>query len=462
MAARTSTSIGVGVTITLLLVVCLSLFILMIVFLSKYQATNRLLTEHTAETESFIRTAERQRDDVRRVREMAQRQGKSVVGFMNDSWQSAMQRVTGTRTHSVEDFNRALERIDGASTSNLVAIIRNRESELAELNSRLQAAERDRSTALADRANEAARVRTITEQHQRTIATLNADIDRYRDEVSNYRNQVNEAKLFMTGEVEKIRDRAASVEAALNDRIRRLESDNLQLVDRLSKLQTERTRDLLKPTSEHALVDGSIIGLNPAGGSVTIDRGRRDKVILGMSFAVYSDATAIRPHPETGEYPPGKATIEVTHVGETSSTARIISETRGNPIVRGDVIANAIYDPNKVYSFLVFGNFDANGDGNATPAEAADVQAMIEAWGGRTVNELTGDVDFLVLGQRPVLPPRPGVGAPWPVVEEFMRLDSIVQRYDTLWDQAVSTNLPVLNENRLYTLIGRTPARTAP
>lgn len=459
MAARTSSSIGVGITITLLGVASLTLFILMIVFLSKYQATSRLLAEHSQETESFIRASERQRDDIRRIREVAGQQNKSVVGYMQDSWQTAMASITGSRTDSVEQFKDRLARVEGASASNLLTVVRNRESEISRLQSELEQAERDRRTALEDRANEAARVRDLNEQHARTIATLNNDIDRYRQEVETYRDQVNEAKQFMDSEIEKCRDRAVNIETTLNERIRTLESDNLQLVDRLSKLQTERSQELLKPTSEAALVDGSVIGLNPSGGTVTIDRGRRDKIILGMTFAVYSDATAIRPDPETGEYPAGKAMVEITHIGESSSTARIINETRGNPIVRGDAVANAIYDPTKVYTFLVFGNFDARGDGQPSPEEAADIRAMIESWGGRVVDELTGDVDFLVLGQRPVLPPRPGVGQPWAVVQEFMRLDAIAQRYDRLWEQAVSTNLPVLNENRLYTLIGRTPGQ---
>jgi soluble cytochrome b562 len=459
MAARTSASIGVGVTITLLAVACLTLFILMIVFLSKYQATNSQLVEQMQGTEIFVRTSERQRDDIGRLRDAAQRQNKSVLGYLNDSWQDAAHRVAGARTLSPDQLTSRLDAVEGAASSNLLAVIRGLQTDMNDLRSQLQQAEADRLTALEDRANEAARVKQLQEQHQRTIATLNNDIDRYRSDVESFRGQVDDAKRFMDGEVERIRDRSLGTESSLNDRIRRLESENLQLVDRLSKLQTEKTDSLLKPTSEAALVDGSIIGLNQAGGSVTIDRGRRDKIILGMTFAVYSDATGIRPHAETGEYPPGKAMLEVTHVGETSSTARIISETRGNPVVRGDVIANAIYDPNKVYTFLVFGNFDANGDGHSTPGEASDIRAMIEAWGGRVVDELSGDVDFLILGQRPVLPPRPGVGSPWPVVEEFMRLDSIAQRYDRLWEQAVSTSLPVLNENRLYTLIGRTAVR---
>jgi hypothetical protein len=123
------------------------------------------------------------------------------------------------------------------------------------------------------------------------------------------------------------------------------------------------------------------------------------------------------------------------------------------------VVANAIYDPNKVYTFLVYGNFDANGDGIATQHEAEDVKAVIAAWGGKTTSELTGDVDFLVLGQRPQLPPRPGVNSPLPVVLEYQRIDQMANRYDELFQQATSTSVPVLNENRLYTLIGGRPGR---
>jgi hypothetical protein len=82
---------------------------------------------------------------------------------------------------------------------------------------------------------------------------------------------------------------------------------------------------------------------------------------------------------------------------------------------------------------------------------------MIEGWGGKTTDELTGAVDFLVLGQRPVVPPPPKAGDPTPLVQEYMRIDQMANRYDELTKQAASTSVPILNENRLYTLIGRRP-----
>ena len=178
-----------------------------------------------------------------------------------------------------------------------------------------------------------------------------------------------------------------------------------------------------------------------------------------MNFAVYGDETQIRPDAE-GNYPQGKGAVEVVNVGETSSRCRVLFERAGNPIVPGDVIANAVYDPNKVYKFLVAGNFDTNGDGNRTPGERTEVSALIEEWGGETTEELTGDIDFLVLGEPPVLPPPPGIATPIEIVEIYIRKENELKRYNELFEAAQRTSIPVLNENRLYTLIGRIRSRT--
>jgi hypothetical protein len=455
MASRSSAGIGVGITITLLGVLSLALFITTIVFLSKYNAAQRQLTQNIQDSEAYVRQDERQSDAVQRILDTARKDRKSVIGYLNESLRNTMSAVSGSANDTYESLQAKLKSVPGAESNNLLGVIRDRDQQIAALNTQLKESNDARQTALADRNNEVERVKQLTEAHQKTIDTMNADIDRYRAEVEQYRNAVDQAKDFMTKEVEKARDEGTKTAAALSEKNRGLENENLQLKDQLAKLREQNKPNLLRPTSEAALVDGSIIGLNPSGNEVTISLGAKDKVILGMSFAVYSDAAAIKPDATTGNYPAGKATIEVINIGETSSTCRVTHEIRGNPIVRGDVIANAIYDPSKVYTFLVYGNFDANGDGVATPGEADDIRAMITAWGGKVTDELTGNVDFLVLGQRPQLPPKPRADDPPAVVGEYIRLDTLAQRYDRLLEQATSTSMPILNENRLYTLIGR-------
>ena len=184
------------------------------------------------------------------------------------------------------------------------------------------------------------------------------------------------------------------------------------------------------PLSEEALVDGKINQVNPIDNEVMISIGRDQKAVLGMTFAVYDNATDIRLDNDTQEYPQGKAVVEIVRVERSFSRARIIESSAGNPIVRGDVIANAIYDPTKTYKFVVDGLFDTDHDGIASRFERDTLEALIESWGGTLVPEITGDVDFVVLGEKPILPPQPGPGAPVATIQEYVRLQQEIQRYD--------------------------------
>ncbi len=453
MASRTSASVGVGITVTVLGVLCLGLFIATIVFLSKFQNADRQLKQALSEQSDIIAADERNSDSVQTLKAAAKQDKKSLVKYLSESLKTASARVTGTPGDTPENMFKKIEAI--APSGSLSDLINSQKGEIDTLNARLKKADDDRQAALANLQAEGDRVKSLVESQKKTIEGLNADIGRYRAEVETNRTDVNGAKGKYEAALEAKTAEFAQREAGLNDRIKKLESENLQLIDRQRALQAEKSKDILKPQSEAALVDGSVLSLDGAGNTVTIDRGRRDKVFLGMSFAVYADATQIKPDAKTGDYPRGKATIEIISVDDTSSTCRVTSEVKGNPIVKGDVIANALYDPKKVYTFLVYGNFDTNGDGRATASEIDGIKALINEWGGRTVDELGGDVDFIVLGQRPQVPPKPSAGAPIAVVREFIRLDQAAQKHDQLFQQAAATSIPVLNENRLYTLIGK-------
>lgn len=456
MASRSSGGSGLVITVAILGVASLALFITTIVFLSKYQAANRNLVQMTTETEDFVRPDERQSDKIGRIKDQAKKgqPKKSVVGYLSDSLGEAMSRISGAPTDTVTEMTGKLEAA-GITGSTLLAALNDRKAEIAALNDRVAKADAARTTAQQDMQNEVERNKKLQESFNKTKDSMNADIDKYKAEIETYRLGTNDAKKFMDSEIQKMKELLDSTTASMNEKNHKLEDTVLALQDQLSKLRASQVGNILKPRGEQTLVDGDIIAINQASNTVTISRGRDAKVILGMPFGVYGDATAIKLDPKTNTYPAPKATLEVINIGETSSTCRITSEVKGNPIVRGDVIANAVYDPNKVYTFLVYGNFDPAGTGIATPQGASDIKAMISAWGGKTVDDLSGNVDFLVLGERPTLPPPPGVSDPDPIVQNYMRLNDIAQRYDKLFETAAATSLPVLNQNRFYTLIGR-------
>lgn len=455
MAGRTSVGVGWGVSFSIISVIALGLFVTTVVFMAQKQSATKRLTELQAGISEFVRDGERERDDIKQLKSAAAKKNQSLIGFLMSSQEEAMQLATGSPKSSAEDLQKALDQVTGGKGTNMLAAIRERDAQLAAERKRASDADSARQSAQKDLENEVARVKAIEDAQKQTIAAMTAQIDTYKDQVDKYGTEVGDAKRSMSEHEEKVRADAADNAAQLNARIAELEREALLSRDTIARLQSELKGRSLKPGDEYALVDAEVIGLDPAENTAFLNIGQNQKVRVGLSFEVYSEPTALRPDPTTGDYPAGKASLEIIKVDRDTATARIVREKKGNPVVRGDVVANAVYDPNKVYTMLVFGNFDANQDGFATANEASDIKSLIAEWGGKSVDDLSGEVDFLVLGRRPTIPPPPPAGAPNAVIEEFVRVKNLAERYDDLFRRATATSIHVLNENRLYTLIGK-------
>lgn len=455
MAARTSAGVGIIVTTTIFGVAGFAFLVLTLIFVNKYQTAKAELTQSEQSLGEIVHADERQREDVLTIKQAAGQEDKSVVGYLADSMKETMRLVTGSERDNVDRLKAKLSSVEGADTLPLLDVISSRDQSIASLSQQLGQANKDRTNALEDLRNESERVRNLTDSHQDTVDSLNGEVDQYKGEIEQYRTDLTDFQSSLSQRVDRIEQRAADEKDGLRVRIERLQEENLIMAEQIGQLRADRKSDLLKPLGEHELVDADVVRLSENGADVFIGIGSQQKVVLGMTFAVYNDAGAIRPNEVTGMYPRGKAEIEVVEVDEKSARCRVTWETRGNPIVRNDVVANAIYDPNKVYRFVVFGNFDANSDGRYTPQEKTNIEALIEEWNGEVSAELAGNVDFLVLGDRPVLPRRPRADDPFELVKSYSRLEALVNEYDDLFKRAAATSIPVLNQNRLFTLIGQ-------
>lgn len=459
MAGRSSTSFGIGAAITVLAIGFVGFFIGFAIFFGKYSDSQRTLRTAQDQQAEVVKTDERNRDDVRTLIDQAKKSGnKSLVGFLLEAQEAMMQQVTGARKDTPADLASKLKSIPGAESASLISIVNGDMAQISSLKQQLEQAEAARAGAVEDQKAEVARVNDIQAKHQATIDALNKEIDGLKGEIATYRKGTDDYKAKVDGQLDSVKQAASETEARLKAQLDKLTEEKLIVENQLAVLRGQKNEGIVQAGDEAALVDGEVLGTNSTDGQIYISIGKKDNVVLGMSFAVYSNAAAMRPDP-SGNTPPGKATLEVVNISDTTSACRITSEVRGNPVVKGDVIANAVYDPHKVYKFVVFGNFDANRDGLATPLEQTDIKALIQAWGGKVVDDLGGDTDFLVLGQRPILPPRPDAAAPLEIVQEFIRRQRELDRYDELYRQAASTSVPIINENRLYTLIGKTPSR---
>jgi hypothetical protein len=454
MAGRTSIGIGLGSFITILSITWVGLFVSTVAFMAQKSAAVRRYDELQKKNDQFITEAEKASDEVKQIQNAASKENRSLTQHLLEQQRTAMRLATGNEKATIESVQKSLEELGGRN-SNLLQVLRDREIQLGTARKTADEAVKARDQALQDRQNEVERVKALEENYQKTMTASQGEVDQYKSSVDALSAELGTFKQDMEVRIDKIRADAQDELAERNSRIIDLERENVLHRSTIARLQDELKGRTPGVTAEFSLADGRIIGLDAAENTVYLDIGSRHKVNVGTTFEVYSEPTAIRPNETTGDYPPGKASLEVIKVDRDSSVARITTEKRGNPVVKGDVIANAVYDPNKVYTMLVYGNFDANRDGTATQQEANSIRVLIEEWGGKVVDELQGNVDFLVLGQKPVIPPPPPEGSPGALIQEYIRVRRISDRYDELLRQAQSTSLPVLNENRLYTLIGK-------
>ena len=445
---------GSLVTVVTLTVVSVGLFVTTVVFVARSQRLQGELTQAQSDAQDIVSPAERNSDAVQALVQQARAERKSLVSFLSQSLQGTMRRVTGNERDTPATLGKALEGVAGADAAPLLAILAERERAAGQWKKEAEDAKASAAASQNDLQNEVARVTKALADQQATIASMNDELGKYRAEVESFRARTGTTIADNNKRVDDIRAKATAEKSGFEERVNRLAQENLVLKGQVEQLRADRSKDLLKPGFEGALADGRVVSVDPAEKVAFIDLKRSDRLVLGMTFEVYENETAVKPDSE-GNYPRGKGTLEIIRIGDTSSAARIVRENKGNPVIAGDVLFNAVYDPRKTYRFVIAGDFDLNGDGVYSAAEREGAATLIRSWGGKTQEDIAGDTDFVVLGSRPRLPPQPPPDAPIAVINEFIRLQRTALEYDRLFETARQTGIPVLNQNRLLTLTGQ-------
>lgn len=405
MAARTGASVGVAVTITILGAMSLAFFVTTMIFYGNAQSARTEKQSMEEDVKVFVSPQEREHAAIRAIRDEATRERKTVVGFLASNQNELMKTIDGDAATSMSELRSKLGQIEGSEEGSLLSLVSKLQNEIDTLNEQLAIADQERLDAQEKARAEAERVAEIEQQFTASANNIQDEFGVIQSDKGQLISGFQAIEQRYIRQIEDIRAQAASREEALEDANAELQDENFVLQDKVARLLGEGRVEIFTGIPEEALVDGKVNQVNALDNEVIVSIGRDKKAVLGMSFAIYDDATDIREDPETGEYPRGKAVIEIIKVEPTYSRARIIESSEGNPIVRGDVIANAVYDPNKTYKFVVDGLFDVDGDGVASRFERDTLEALIERWGGVLVEEIQGDTDFVVLGEKPILPP---------------------------------------------------------
>jgi hypothetical protein len=150
--------------------------------------------------------------------------------------------------------------------------------------------------------------------------------------------------------------------------------------------------------------DGQIVKVASRLKSVFIDIGSEDGLPDNETFSIYDQ--------DVLDFDKGqqKAKIEVTRIYPFRAEARITEEDPTNPILAGDHILTATWDPGVAVPFAVVGTFDLDGD---QFDDRAKLIQMIERNGGKVVathddeGNIKGKIDYtvryIVIGDPPSL-----------------------------------------------------------
>ena len=456
MATRTGASMGILAALAFFALLSLVMFVLFVIFAARAQRNATERDQVQQDLAAAIRPEEQNDRWEELKRSAGTRQG--VVTYLDETRKDLI-RVIGANPNR-DDADSIKQKIadrlqleEGAEAPALFDILDTVETRNAELETELADTKRARDDAQADMRAAIDRLEAAKAEQAATVATLKSQIGDNSSDVDRYRTDVSDSKHSFEEQLASVRVDAEQRIAGLEGEIEESRNRILILEEQLNNCRgTAKSLKLTGP-DEATLVDGTVLATNSLSNEVSISLGRRDHVVLGMTFEVYDAGSIIRADSE-GEYPAGKAAIEVIRIDEATSRARLIRQSRGNPVIEGDYLVNALYDPDKTYVFTVYGNFDTNGDGVPTPQETDEIRGFIEGWGGAIEDDITGDTDFLVLGEPPILPPEPRVDDPVEVIDRYLRLSRQAQRYDELFETARKTGIPVLNQNRFFTLTG--------
>ena len=234
---------------------------------------------------------------------------------------------------------------------------------------------------------------------------------------------------------------------------------NRKIETQQKEIDTRNTRlAIYRPSGKDSIVrnvDAKITQIAPDN-ICYIDLGFGNHVSPGLTFEVYDRFEGIpKMGDEDQELPKGKASIEIINVGQNSSQCRIIRSQQGQTLTQGDVCSNLVYDRNTKLTYFVYGKFDMDNNGVATDGEAEVVRNLIKRWGGRIVDRLSPEVDFVVIGKEPVVPVYSAEELQQPIPKaKFDEAKAALDAYNKVREEAVSMHIPFMNQTRFLYYTG--------
>lgn len=301
-------------------------------------------------------------------------------------------------------------------------------------------------------------MKSLTESAARKQAEFDEHIERLTKQYEEMQARSEANRTAWEAEIDSLKGQLSESTATINqltaERQQAVDEGQARLEQAMADIRAlrERLARLDAPPDEFAalrVADGTVVRAPAGEDFVYISLGRKDGLKPGLTFEVYSH---YEPIPADGR---GKASIEVSHVFENTAEGRITRRTPGEPIVRGDMIANPVFDRRRQYNFVVAGDFDLTFDGEIDDPDGRRVRRLIIEAGGNVVDQVSPATDFVILGQGPPAPEEivPGVDAE-AVAERNRQREAAMEAYREIYTEARMTSVPILTRTQFLSFLG--------
>lgn len=419
--------------------------LLAIVLFTRLSAQQQQADEARQQLDQFVSARERNDPE---VRSLVQAGGDSVVGELLQRNLQLRALISSNQELDAEALQQQLAQAN--IDPPLVSTVETLRAELAAREARIDQLQQDMNQALARAQTAEQEMNQLKQQYDESVNSLEQQLASATSAFQAYQQQVDDMAAQLTQQVTQVRQEREQQLGEMQTQADRLQQEAATLRQRLLNA-TGGAAGVQAP--EIIQPDARIMSVTDNGGRIYLNRGRKDRLVLGTTFEVFPSSAAVKP--EESDELRGKATVEVIEVGENSSIARVVRRERGRLVQEGDQLINLAYDPNATYTFMVFGEFDIDNTGEPTTADRQRIEGMINRWGADLADDLSYEVDFLVLGNEPPQPdPLPRDVIDPQRLREHAQAQREFEQYQALEEQARSMSIPVLNQNRFLALVG--------
>ncbi len=294
------------------------------------------------------------------------------------------------------DDGEALEFTYKKQIQNLSAVLAKMHSEYNIKVQQALLAEQDAQTKIAAK-------QTEVEQMQASVETLKGDLSEAKAMAAKNEQQLRASLDTGLQQLQSANDKLDQYKLSSQEKITNLDN---QIVDFEQQNSTLKNKINVYEREVFDRPDGQILNVASAINTVYIDLGREDGLADNRSFAVYDrSVTDFEKNRE-------KATIEVINVMGHQAEARITSENPSDPILPGDYVLTATWDPGYAVPIALAGEFDLDDDGSS---DIDKLMQLIKRNGGEVIawhdedGKINGKIDssvrYLVVGDSPNVGP---------------------------------------------------------